>query len=78
MVYHLVVAFFGIALLLCGWVWVQRWAAREECKGLADEAVCVTGADCHGCIRAANAKIHSKSGDPTADFEPNDRTEARP
>jgi len=74
LVYHLVVAFFGIALLLCGWVWVQRRAAREGCKGLADEAVCVIGTNCHGCVRAADAKIDSTNGnDATVNFEPSDR-----
>ncbi len=74
MFFHWIIAVIGIALLLCGWVWVQRRAAREGCKGLADEAVCVLGANCHGCVRAADAKIDSRSGDEaTAYFEPSDR-----
>ncbi len=70
MFYHLIVAFSGIILLLCSWVWVQRWAARKRCGALADEAVCVSGANCHGCARAEEAKIDGRSGhDGTAYFE---------
>lgn len=55
MVYHLIVAVLGIALLFYGWVWVQKRAVRGECGGLADEAACAVGPGCHGCPRAADA-----------------------
>lgn len=71
MFFHWIIAVIGIALLLCGWVWVQRRAAREGCKGRADEAVCVLGASCHGCVRAADAIIESTNGnDATVDSKP--------
>jgi hypothetical protein len=56
LLYHLIVAVIGIALLFCGWVWVQTRAVREECEGLTNEAACAVGPRCHGCPRAAVAK----------------------
>ena len=74
MIFHWTIAVIGIALLLCGWVWVQRRAAREGCEGLTNRAVCVIGTNCHGCARAADAKIDNANGnDATVNFEPSDR-----
>jgi len=65
MVYHLIVAVLGIALLFCGWVWVQRRAAREKCEGLIDEAACVLCPGCHGCRRAVGAMDREKNRRPS-------------
>ena len=76
MVYHLILAVLGIALLFCGWVWVQRRAAREECEGLADEAACAVGPGCHGCARAADANDRQENLRPRDSLFPSER--ARP
>jgi hypothetical protein len=57
LIYHWIIAVIAIALLLCGWVWVQRRANREPCAGLADETACAVGPGCHGCARAAKAAM---------------------
>ncbi len=76
MVYHLIVAVLGIALLFYGWVWVQKRAVREECKGLADEAACAVGPGCHGCPRAADANGRRENRRPHDSLFPGER--ARP
>ena len=64
MVYHLIVAVLGIALLFFGWAWIQRRAAREKCEDLVDEAACVLGQGCRGCGRSANAMDREKNRGP--------------
>jgi len=78
LVYHLIVGVIGIALLLCGWVWVQERANRGGGEGATDEALCAMGGDCPGCTRAVNAKLDSASGDDKrVCFESSDRQELR-
>jgi hypothetical protein len=76
LVYNIIVALLGSALLFCGWVWVQSRAAREKCEGLADEAACVFGPGCHGCARAADTDDRQKNLRPRDSLFPGER--ARP
>jgi hypothetical protein len=76
LVYHLILAVLGIALLFCGWVWVQSRAAREECEGLADEVACTVGPGCRGCPRAADANDRQENLRPRDGLFPGER--ARP
>ncbi len=75
LVYNIIVAVLVIALLLCGWVWVQRRADREECEGLADEAACAVGPGCHGCPRASDADDRRENLRPRDSLFPGERAQ---
>ncbi len=76
MVYHLIVAVLGIALLFCGWVWVQAQETREECEGLADKAACAVGPGCYQCARAVDTDDRQENLRPRDTLFPGER--ARP
>jgi hypothetical protein len=73
LVYHLIIAVVGIVLLFCGWLWLQGWATREECEGLADEAACVVGPGCGACARAGDAKARPVNRRPSDSLFPGER-----
>jgi len=78
LLYHWIIAVFGIAALLYGWVWVQERANRDPCEGVTDEALCGRGAGCQGCMRTTDATLNDGSvEDTTAFFQSRDRRKRR-